>query len=573
MLTSNKDARGRYYCILVLLFLFVIAWVNVAHAATYYIDFQNGNDNNTGTSPLTAWKTIQGTRNTWDTADQSTKWGTTFSSSRRVPAGTVFKLKSGSAHNSANGGRVHISSTYYDTDATASNPILFQRDTTWGSGSVTFDGTGITLYDSNKWRTGWGLIHIKEGVGGISFDGVSGVSNKYDGIVVQNSAKIGVSYQADNVSIMQGGVVQFIKFYNNGTLYNINDKSFAGSGQLYVKYHDQITIRYCEFNGNNLYTNGIHLGQSYTRVTNCSVSDCIAYNHNGTDATDVGIGFKGQNSQITYRNCVAYNNISKGFDNGEEWAKSSWDIIYMLSNCSAHNNVVMGAGFSVTAAPRVGFGTFYIINCIFRDNGGPGVKMYAGPYTGIVVHSVFDNNNINILAHPDGISDTSNVTVRYYNNIFYKPSGNDGNTSVGYWKDGQSNYVRESDYNSYVQSSSEYFSRWGCYGGGSDQYDFSYGVEGPGFSNSRWYKWQAWYNDAHSKGTGSGDSTLPPFEDVANHNYMLTGYYQGVNLTEKAWYVPEMGMDRNGVLRVSWDMGPYEYLIRPSLPKGLRIIR
>ena len=551
---------------------------NAGGAATYYIDFQNGSDNNSGASQVAPWKTIPGTRNAADTADQSACWGfgcptsPTFGSSRKVPAGTTFKLKSGSIHNNINGGRINVSSTYYNINATPSSPILFQRDIGWGIGSVVFDGIGMTLYDNNKTTTGWGLIHINSTIGGISFDGVAGVSDLYDGIIIQNSPKVGLAYYADDTNMMPGGLLQFIKFFNNGTLHTVNDASFSGSGQLYFKFHDGVTIDHCAFDGNNKYTNGLHLGQSYTRVVNTLVSNSVAYNHRGSDDTDVGIGIKAQNSQVTYKNVASYNN-DKGFDSGEEGADLSWDIVYKLINCQAYSNATLGAGFSVTSASRTGAANFYAINSIFRDNSGPGIKAYAGPYNIHIIHSVFDNNDVNLLTHPDGIGDSQSINTRIYNSIFYKPTGGDGNTSTAYWSDAASRYVRYSDYNSYIQTNSEYFSMWGNYGGGSDVYNFSYGVNGPGHASGTWYNWKSSHNDANSKGTGANDGTLPPFIDLGNHDYRLTTRYPGTDLSSMPWYISEMGLDRNGIKRTSWDIGPYEYLSTspPSAPRSLRI--
>lgn len=101
MLMSNRVAKGTFYRLLFFLFL----------------DFQNGNDRNAGTSQSAPWKHIPGTRTANDTADVSTCWGSgcpgtpTFSRTNRVPAGTVFKLKSGTIHNSSNGGEFSFQRT------------------------------------------------------------------------------------------------------------------------------------------------------------------------------------------------------------------------------------------------------------------------------------------------------------------------------------------------------------------------------------------------------------------------------------------------------------------------------
>jgi hypothetical protein len=545
---------------------------------SYYIDFDSGNDSNSGTSSSTPWKTIPGTRNAPDTADQSTSWGLpanpAFNSSRPVPAGTIFKLKSGTTHNGSNGGRINISSTYYATNATPSNPILLQRDPTWGSGSTVFDGTGITLSSSSKSDSGWGLIHINSNIGGISFDGSSGVTADYDGIIVQNSPKIGISYYASSPNVMAGGTVRYVKFSNNGTLHTTNDASFAGSGQLYFANHNGVTIDHVEFDGNGKYTNGLHLGQSSTRVTNAVVSNSIAHDHKGSDETDVGIGFKAQNSQVKYMNDISYGN-DKGWDSGEEDADSSWDISYKLVNSYSYSNATLGAGFSVSSAARTGTAKFYVVNSIFRDNTGPGVKMYAGPYDAYITGNVFDNNDYQMLVHCDGPTDTQVIRVYYYNNIFYKSSSS-GAWGAAYWYDSGHDVQYSGDYNSYVQTSSENAVEFGAYGNGSDWYGFAFGEGGPGHASGTWYDFKSWRNDANSKGTGATVTTMPPFRNVGGHDYSLTSQYPGVNISSMPWYVPEMGTDKGGNPRNSWDIGPYEYAgagdsTPPAPPARLRV--
>ena len=129
-----------------LLALVCSLWASDAYAATYYIDFANGNDASAGTSTATAWKHIPGTRNISDTGWQLTSWGGgAVSTSNRVPAGTVFKLKSGSTYTSSIGGVIWIEPTFYQA-ASASNYTVFQADQTWGpGGAVVFDGNGSTV--------------------------------------------------------------------------------------------------------------------------------------------------------------------------------------------------------------------------------------------------------------------------------------------------------------------------------------------------------------------------------------------------------------------------------------------
>jgi len=129
---------------------------------------------------------------------------------------------------------------------------------------------------------------------------------------------------------------------------------------------------------------------------------------------------------------------------------------------------------------------------------------------------------------------------------------------------------------------------WGANAGSAETCIINYGTGSPGKASGVWYTWYGcsttvpskgtghYHQDAHSKGTGATDITLPPFVDVTNHNYALTTSYAGNSLTAKSWYIPEMGLDRNNAPRVSWDVGAYEYVqggdtTPPAAPTGLAV--
>ncbi|MEI8139857.1 MAG: choice-of-anchor D domain-containing protein [bacterium] len=549
------------------LFFALFLEVTVAQGGQYYIDFQAGNDTNSGTSSGAAWKTIPGTRNPANTADVATRWGTTFSSTLKVPAGTVFKLKSGTICGTNNGcGMVNVSSAYYSTGATFANSILFQRDPTWGSGSVVFDGNGVTLGSG----TGWGLLHVT--VGGISFDGVVGVSDLYDGIIVKNSDRIGISYYAN--SLTEGGTVQFVKFFACGKIYNATSTT-ASEGHLFVKYHRNGMVNTCMFDGNGNYHNGFAVS-SDNRVTDYTVSNCVAKSMTGSDVLDCGIGFKAQNSVVTWINCTSYNN-DKGFDLGENGGDSSFPINYKLIGCLSCSNQF---GINLSGPdPGVQWPagiTFSLINCVVYGNVQIGSKIYAGPYNLYMVHNVYDGNDTNLKVGPDGLDDgVKPINAYLYNNVFYK--GISMNILGGAWGGTPAlSYTLNADYNSYIQRASEYFCRWSYWNtmppSGVNKYDFSYGANGPGHASGYWYNFYGanatdqptngctghYHCDAHSKGTGATDLTLPPFANVTGHDYRLTANYAGVNLSQFPWYVPEMGVDRAGVTRTAWDIGVFE---------------
>jgi len=512
-------------------------------ATTYYVDPDAGDDTAAGTIGV-PWEHLPGTRNAGDTdficAGGCSGWA-------GIVADDTIKIKSGTTHG---GGQVQIDGSYY-ADTTLANPITIQRDTTWGTGSVIFDGTGVTVGGG-----GWGLIHIRR-QGGYIIDGVAGVGTAYDGFIVQDSAYCGISTHPGNTTAYAPNKFQYIKFHNNGTTYSAAEN--ASDGQLRIYHHTTGTIvNYCEFSGNSMMLQGISMGDSSARVLGATVSNCVAYNHAGTD--DGGIGFKAQNSQITWTNCTSYSNY-KGFDLGENGGTTSWDITYKLVNCTAYSND-FGANFSLYGYEGAWSGAvnFYLINCVIRDNSVIGSKVYAGPFNLYVVHSVYDNNPINLSVNRDGLSDANTINAYIYNSIFYKPTGTDGNVDHLYWEDVGDPMDVDSDYNSYIQNDSEYFKQTGGYGGGSDVTNFSYGANGPGHASGTWYDFQSWNNDANSVGTGATDTTEPPFTDVSGHDYTLTVAYVGLDISGLGWYTSEMGVDRDSVARVGdWDMGAYEF--------------
>jgi len=576
---------------LCLFFLGLMCISGPVSASIYYIDLDDGDDSNSGLSRTEAWKTIPGTR-TVDAGDWiQTQWGPpgdiVVNSSNELPAGTILKLRRGVIHDQTKGGQILINSTYYDIDATIDNPIKFELDEQWDSGSIIFDGTGIELNRfGNGSADGYGLIHIE--IGGVEFDGKAP-----RGIVVRDSKWMGISCYATNTPLV-GCSFRYIKFYNNGTGIE-EDRIGAASGQLYILNHIGGIVDNCEFDGNkaaNGYINGIHLGQSSRRVVGYTVSNCVSYNHKGTN--DAGMGFKAQNSQVTFISCTAYGNY-KGWDLGEVTANPYWGIIYKTINCSAYNNdfgINMNGPYDPDQADIEWYAPvrFYIINCILRDNYYSGTEIYAGPFDAWVIHSVYDNNGndtkeANILIGPDGVADHHRINAYLYNNVFYKPKvdSSRANYVCTYWVEGDTEpenntyFNLDSDYNVWVQNSSEYFCRWGFWGG--DETSYSYGPDGPGHgAGSAWYDeygstMTAPLNgssghhgsDLHSKGTGAESEILPPFRNLPGHNYNLTAHYRGLNLTSKAWYIKEMGIDRNGNKRSSWDIGAYEYIDRVEL--------
>ena len=266
--------RAGYFLRTVLCFVTLTFSTGLAFGATYYIDFNNGRDSNAGTSIESPWKTIPGTRNAQMSGWQSSCWGNgcpgtpTVSLNNRVPAGTVFKLKSGSTHDSTNGSVIWIrrdSSGIYASDATAADPILFQRDTTWGSGAVTFDGSGMGLTAANAEAI---ILVITDG---IKFDGVTS-----RGITIQNSGVNGLRVKDQGWDDTKDFALNYVYLYNNGT--SIADyEAGAGVAGVHVRQANGVAITNCEALGNSQKINGFLFGEysqasTATTVTNWSAT-------------------------------------------------------------------------------------------------------------------------------------------------------------------------------------------------------------------------------------------------------------------------------------------------------------
>lgn len=550
-------------------------------ANTYYIDFDNGNDANDGTSKNSSWKTIPGTRNVGDTAYITASYGGgIITTSNKVPSGTIFILKLGTTHNSTDGGRIQINSDYYP-DASGSNPIAFTVDPDWGTGQAIIDGANIL--------TATGFIYIR--VDGVKFDGVL---QSY-GIKVQNAARQGILYfhHADN-STTDDAVVKNIEFYNNGTECTATSECL-GPGQLQIRHSDNVTIDNVKINGNYNHISGISLGETNQRVINGTVKNVAVFNHAGNDPpNDTGIGFKAQNSQITYTNITAYNN-TKGLDNGQA-GSSEFTIMYKVINSAFYNNLYSGISMNNKASnfdEAIHPVKYYIINSIIRDNGKYGIEHYAGPYLSYIAHNVIDNNGGsgtdqcmgNIRIGPAASwQDDETVKVYLYNNNFYKPAKGSNLCEFFHDSDGAvfagrgTDFSLYSDYNSWRASGVESqfaifaFSKDGGLGDANSVYSYA----DIGNISGNWYSRYSNTTEpqpplngiGHYYADGNSVVTEPPFADATNHNYTLTANYSGVNLSGQSWYIPEMGTDRAGKARVAWDIGAYEYIQASPPLKG-----
>lgn len=562
--------------LLIILFSYSFSW-----SATYYVDFNSGSDSANGTSTSTPWLNLPGTCTLASSGSIPCTYLTNTWAS--ISAGDTINIKSGTTHDSTKGGAIQFSYTHYATNATAENPIIIQRDTTWGSGAVTIDGNSIPSAGGRS-----GLVHIRH-VSGLKFDGKT-----TDGLVIQNAAWDGIC-ACDSNNTLVAPSVRYAKFYNNGTA--VNDTG-SGASEGSINYFSTTggIIQYVNVDGNNTHINGIQLGEDYYSAIGYLIDNVKVYNHTCGDANagDWGMGIKSTSGDGTVSNSELYNNF-KGSDNGTKGVDAV-ALTRKFINVHAHDNVEAGInGNGGNAVNRYKTSSFYLINSIIRDNGRYGSNFYGGNMALYFVHNVYDNNGGTKDDVPDGnliISnnnspyETGTINSYLYNNIFYKPAGYQNISQHTFIMANPANFSLYSDYNAWVQNSSENFADIGYYSPSDVSCTFIYGANGPGKASGNWYSWYEcsvtqpsngalghYHQDAHSKcvaGITNCNDTAPLFTNVAGHDYTLTSAYAGTNLSTQPWYISEMGTDRNGVSRSSWDIGAYEYNISPNF-NGIKI--
>ncbi len=98
----------------------------ISLAATYYVDFENGNNSNSGTSPSAAWKHSPSGSNATD-----------IPRSIRLRGGDTVLFKGGTVYR---GGPIYIDGRYDNGDV--GNPIVFKGDG-WGNGKAIIDGSTL----------------------------------------------------------------------------------------------------------------------------------------------------------------------------------------------------------------------------------------------------------------------------------------------------------------------------------------------------------------------------------------------------------------------------------------------
>jgi len=526
--------------------------------AVYYVDFQNGNDANSGLSTTAPFRTFPGSRTFSGGGFVSSPWGGHNATSRGYE-NTTFRIKGGTRYDQADGGYVWVGSDLYDSGCTN---IVFQSDQTWGPGRATIDGSGMSI----------GIAALLIQVDGVTLRGIS----------VQNSPMCGIQAKEHTGSgtpllNLTFDDVQVSTYGTSAT----SDAEGAALAGIVIRNAQNVLITNCVLNGSGNFANGILFADNSKAVKNARVVDTIATAHVGDlDNNDSGIGFKALNSQVVYERCRSYNNL-KGFDMGEQSGSGS-DILYTVLSCIATNNA-WGVNYNGPAGSYGGKIQFRSINNLIANNSQAGMNCYAAPYELYVVHCVFDNNGAgndaqngaHLIVTPNDVTDSSPITAFVYNNVFKRAKGGAGVLLNKYFGSGN-NFSLKMDFNSYERNASEVFAVWSYYSGGQSA-QFSYGSNGPGYKGN-WFNFYGSSTSPAGPGTGhlgcdfnSRGTSCPIAPVVLDGTYHLAQKSPGMNLTTQPWYVPEMGIDAAGQARQGWDMGLYEVGggVRP--PANLRV--
>lgn len=401
-MARTNPALGSLAAVLMLVAVLLVP--SMVFSAVYYVDPVRGRDRNPGTSQAAPWAHIPG--------DPS---GGSFP---MINAGDKIYIKSGSTFNLA--GMLVIDRSHYG-NGTSASPIVIQRLSTWGSGSVVFNGSGATL------GTYAPLVWVNK-VNYLTLDGAS--SRGFD---IRNSRNRG--FQADGASesnLMVGLTVKNMRVFA------------AASYSFYLHTQSNFYVESVECDGNSLLNNGgFYTGDHTYGCRQGIYKNCVAHhigNAPGTQAggTDVNIGFWTQNCyDIAFINCTAYMITGRAFDTGVVGNPPSQmaDNILFLNCVGTRSFAAFGAKLNDIPAAADGHtqGRQYYVNCLAYNNYSNGAWVYNG-VSAYFYNCVFALNpqvGIYSFSYSEGnYTPTRPVKMYFANTIFYQ-NNTSGETGQG----------------------------------------------------------------------------------------------------------------------------------------------
>lgn len=256
-----------------------------AEATTYYVDADNGNDNNSGISTSAPWRTIPGTM----TADGTTflsggSWGNVTGGAAVIGCADQVLLRGGTTQKGSddNAGSVLIDSRYWANNcAGAPNRLKVATSAEWNisTGGYVIDGTGVTAYlNSNVGYPSPHVAMVAIGINKISLGGASATQP----LIVQNTQRGGFAINAQNTTLNSIDLRYF-------ELHNVGLQSTGFTQGINLGNVSDVIIR--DFVIDTTGWTGIDLGLLTGRPTNgVAVRDGRIWNTgataSGTDNTD-----------------------------------------------------------------------------------------------------------------------------------------------------------------------------------------------------------------------------------------------------------------------------------------------
>lgn len=376
--------------------------ISLSQAREFYIDFNNGNDANSGTERSSPWKTLPGTRTRFGDGWRSQRWGSVFDNAHKVPPGTTFYLKSGSVLSAQTGGSILIDQTFYD-NGTKTAPITIKRLLDWGDGQIVIDGARMKIPDWSGIIDVMNLKHVL--IDGVISSGIFLKNSNWNGIHCMDRGENGLGLRNLEVGftthapifLFSTGAKQ-VEYLQGIHLENLNVHDGLGSldddSLIYGGFLEDFKISGCIATRTKIGSDAIHLGSSRNGwILNCETSFS---GEQGIDLSRDG-DYKMIDAayNITVRDCVSHDNYMNNFDHNSgahhiywincfSWRTTSGELgdsgfnVHQGSagpnwwiNCSSSKSSDRGYNFSWEGNPwHIPPGKYsqYLINCISSDD-------------------------------------------------------------------------------------------------------------------------------------------------------------------------------------------------------------
>lgn len=374
----------------------IVAANIVASAATYYVDFDAGNDANNGTSTGTAWKHCPGDTNATATADSTT-----------LSAGDTVKFK---------GGVVYLGLIAGSWSGSAGLVITYDGNHAgdWGTGRAVLDAEYALAY---CWEADPGVSYITiqgfemRNAGGWADDDPA-VTNAAAGTVTNSTPRAG-----GGVGFYDGGHSNL--FLNNLYIHRIGgwrntqgwEDATVDGGGIMLRNIRSATVTNCEMTkmkiAVGIYATAAGIGARDITVAGCNIHNYIVW---GLDVAPQSSGAVLENISIRDNEIHDYAEFNQGNWTGVgEWPHTDGIFLRTAAIPSVWTNVrVFNNDFYCDANP---------------GNGGTASIFVSQGASAIIYNNLFNSDSqTRIIGIEHFNPDTSEQVVRIYNNTFISGS-------------------------------------------------------------------------------------------------------------------------------------------------------